>query len=793
MAITKDDILKGFDAGEDVSAPSLLVDPEDLKRSVIEDQVAELRRQGAKAPMIGPRTPNPKNEAITGTQRPREVSLPEGLITGGIEGGGAAAGATAGALHGARLGLPFGPTGSLIGGAVGGAIGGGLGLAGTRAGVESGKAAFGVRPPITADEAIASGQRALLEGVAGEGVFRTLQMLPMGKRLFMERLLGGNISPEARATYEEAQKLGIHLTPGTLTESKGPKLLEASLRRTLGAGGKFTANDINNELKLREVVDQWADATMGGRLSSDAPELAVHKAGDIVQKVLNDEVIPEHRAFVKALYRDLDQKTGGAKIVDTTELYGQVQSIRDSLAKRGDTHKSAISALDDVLERISKKGNVTGLTVERQTEQLTKQIPGKTTITPSMQDTTAMIPGKSKTKITTAKTKDATPDIQSVERGTKPYDKGFVIPGSPEEQELRRIQTSTQWQKIKTGEQMTGLRATTQYQEIPAGERLLGLKVTEKSDAPRQPVPLTFSEAIDARTILGSEVGKGGPPLPANDKEKIKKVYALMTQNMGKAAIDFSKATGKDINLSWALANTMSERGKELFNESVMAKVIERDPEEVVKTVFKKEAISKTRDMMRALGNKPEAVNAYRRGALETLFQEGLDKDSGRVVGVKFAKAAQSRGEAVLKETFGETYPQLKKFMEIAERMPDQSTSGMLWVEQGLFLRSATSAISGAAGAGAVAGYMADSPSLMMGAVAAPAAWLITTRRLATIMTDKTLANKLLEVRSLKPGTQAFMRTMGQLGAIAVGETGQPVEQPRSMPSTMPYSVGNQE
>ncbi|MFN3075959.1 MAG: hypothetical protein ABT940_03575 [Alphaproteobacteria bacterium] len=698
---------------------------QDYLRTQEEDQVQELRNQsakGTKPPTLPPKAPNPRREALEGSKQARQVGLPPGTLESGAEALGATGGATAGALYGTQLGAPLGPMGAAAGGFLGGVAGAGLGLAGTRAAVEGGKALVGARPPITADEAIASGQRALMEGVAGEGVFRTITGIPQGYRALKSGLLAGSIKPEERALYQQAQGMGIHLSPDTLTDSKAPKMVGQTLRRTLAGGGKFEARSIENELNLRKAVDTWAEQSLG----KYAGEM---EQGQLLQKALKNEVIPEHKAMVSQLYKDINDRTGGAKIVDTTVPYQELTEIRDSLKKYGDTYKGAIATLDDALERLSKKGPVTGLNVKKETEPITAKIPGKSTA-----------------KVERTVTQ---PSLSSVEQGQKPYDKGFVTPEQS---------------------QITGIKTRTRYQEIQTGERMTGLKVTEKSDAPRQPINVDFLEAHDIRSQIGSDIGHGGPALPGKEMQRLKKAYALLTENMGKAASDYSLATGKNVNLDWALADTMNRRGKELFNESVVAKVLDQYPNKVVQTVFRKDAIGPTRELVRSLDTKPESLGLYRRSAVEELIKEAKDDASDRIVGEKFAQAARRRGEAVLKETFGENYPAFKQILEIAERMPKhQGGQGLLWFEQGMFVRFAPVV-------GAGAGVVMDSPGLIGASLAAPVGWWIGTRRLAEIMTNKDLTNKLLQVRSVDPRSQASIRLMSQLGAIEVGETGRPVE-----------------
>ncbi len=696
---------------------------QDYLRTQEEDQVQELRNQsakGVKPPTLPPKAPNPRREALEGSKQARQVGLPPGTLESGAEALGATGGATAGALYGTQLGAPFGPMGAAAGGFLGGVAGAGLGLAGTRAAVEGGKALAGARPPITADEAIASGQRALMEGVAGEGVFRAITGIPQGYRALKSSLLAGAIKPEERALYQQAQGMGIHLSPDTLTDSKAPKMVGQTLRRTLAGGGKFEARSIENELNLRKAVDTWAEQSLG----KYAGEM---EQGQLLQKALKNEVIPEHKAMVSQLYKDINDRTGGAKIVDTTVPYQELTEIRDSLKKYGDTYKGAIATLDDALERLSKKGPVTGLNVKKEMEPITAKIPGRSTA-----------------KVERTVTQ---PSLSSVEQGQKSFDKGFITPEQS---------------------QITGIKTRTKYQEIQTGERMTGLKVTEKSDAPRQPINVDFLEAHDIRSQIGSDIGHGGPALPGKEMQRLKKAYALLTENMGKAASDYSLATGKNVNLDWALADTMNRRGKELFNESVVAKVLESDPEKVVKTVFKKDAITPTRDLTRSLETKPEALGLYRRSAVEELIKEATNKETERVVGADFAKAARKRGETVLKETFGEHYPAFKQILEIAERMPKhQVGQGLLWFEQGLYISGTM---------GVLGGHALDSTGTVAASAAIPASWFIGTRRLAEIMTNKDLTNKLLQIRSVDPRSQASIRLMSQLGAIEVGETGRPVE-----------------
>lgn len=648
--------------------------------------------------------PNRRNEQLTSSQQPRLVGLPPGTLESAAE--------VAGGVAGGMLGAPLGPAGSIAGA--------GLGTTLTRGAVESMKVLAGMRPPITTDEAISSGGSAFLEGAGGELGFRALSGLRDLKQKGMQSLLAGKLSPEDVRLYKDAQSKGIHLPLSTLTESKAPKLIEQSLRRTLSAGGKFEARDIKNEVRFRSAVDEWADATLGNY----PKDPVVH--GQLLKTALTKQAIPEFQGMTKALYKRLDQLTGDATIVKTDDIFKDLSAVRASLAKRGDVYGGAVASLDDALERMSKEGPTTGLTVKKETETLTKQIPKRSRVD--------------------IKSHEVSPELQSVERGTKPYDKGFVIPGET---------------------QLEGIKTRTSFQDIPVGERMVGLKVEQKSQAQREPKALTFRDAQDIRHILGEEIGGMRNALPSADDRAIKKAYAMLTESMGKGAMDYSKVTGKDINLQWLLADTMNKRGKELFNESVVAKLVTDHPEHVVPNIFKKDAYTETKDLMRALEHHPQAQNLYRRGVVEQLIQEATNQSTERVVGEEFAKAARKRGEGVLKETFGDAYPGFKRLLEIAEKMPrHDSKSGILWYENGLYITGMSAAVTG---------HLVQSPAVMAGATAAPAAWFIGTKRLAEIMTNPKLTDTLLEIRKMSPRSAAMTRAMSQLGAIEVGETGAPM------------------
>jgi hypothetical protein len=648
--------------------------------------------------------PNPRNEQLTSAQQPRIVGLPPGTLESGAE--------IAGGVVGGMLGAPLGPAGSIAGA--------GLGTMLTRGAVEGMKTLAGMRPPITADEALASGGSAFLEGAGGELGFRALSGLRDLKQKGMQSLLAGKLSPDDVRLYKDAQSEGIHLPLSTLTDSKAPKLIEQSLRRTLSAGGKFEARDIKNELALRSAVEKWADAALGAYPTDPVTH------GKLLKSALTDRAIPEFHGMKTALYKRLDELTGDAPIVETAGVFKELSAVRASLAKRGDQYSGAVSALDDVLERISKEGPTTGLTVKKETETLTKQIPKRSRVD--------------------IKSHEVSPELQSVERGTKPYDKGFAIPGET---------------------QLEGIKTRTSFQDIPVGERMVGLKVEQKSKAEREPIRLNFRAAQDARHTLGKEIGSMRDPLPSADDRAIKKAYAMLTEAMGKGAMDYSKVTGKDINLQWLLANTMNKRGEELFNESVVAKLVTDHPEHVVPNIFKKDAYTETKDLMRALDHNPQAQNLYRRGVVEHLIQEATNQSTERVVGEEFAKAARKRGEGVLKETFGEAYPGFKRLLEVAEKMPrHDSKSGVLWYENGLYITGMSAAVTG---------HLVQSPAVMATAAAAPAAWFIGTKRLAEIMTNPQLTDTLLKIGKMGPRSAATARAMAQLGAVEVGETGTPM------------------
>lgn len=738
MALSKDDILNGFEVPQDTpTSGGLIVDPDELRRSMIEEQVREMQRSGVKVPAIGQRAPNPRQEALTGSQTPRIVSLPTGAFETIGEAAGGTGGGMAGAARGALMGSRLGPYGAVAGGLIGGVLGAGAGTAASRNAIQQAEVLAGARPMPTADEAIADTRRAFLEGATAETVGRGIMAVPAAARGLGKRLLAGEIAPEERGIYREAQQLGnlgmigpqplgsgVHLTPSTLSEGKSPQLVENTVRRSLSGGGTFKAMDLQNEQNLQRITEQWADATLG-RYAGPLEQ------GQLIQNAIKGKIIPEHKQLVKSLYANLDRQTGNAAIVPSDDIYTELQGIRASLARRGETHADAIATIDDVLEQMSKEGPSTGLTVKTKTEPKTLYIeqPPKVSIDKTV-------------------TQES---LQSVERGQKPYDKGFV---TPEESYL------------------TGIRTKKEFQEVPAGDQLTRLRVKEKSKAPREPIPLTFQQAQDLRSIIGFEIGGPQKPLPAKEIEALRAVYAKMTQNMGEAASRYSQLTGKDINLSWALADTMSKRGKEMFNESIVKKVIERNPEDIVKTVFQKNALSETRDLVRALDTSPETLNLYRRAVVEELLKEATNTSTTRIMGDVLAKKARGRGEEVLRLTFGENYTGFKKILEIAERLPKENNAGLLWFEQGLILAGFT---------GALSGHAFDSTGTVAASVGVPAAYFLGTKKLASILTDPKKTNELLKLYEMNPKSKAFIRTLTNLGAVGIGEEVHRQNQPQPL------------
>lgn len=640
------------------------------------ESIKDLARERGYLKSIDPQaTENPRNEQLTSSKSPRIVGLPPGTLE--------TVGEVAGGVGGAIAGAPLGLAGSLAGA--------GAGVTASRLGIEKLKEFAGKRPPLTMEEIKELAGPAFVEGAVGELGGRLLGAIPGAKNAMMKRFLAGDIKPGEQALYREAQKEGINLSPSVLTESKAPKLIEESLRRTLSAGGKFKAQDLKNEVAFRKAVNNWADQAFGMHPQGHD---AVVAHGEMLQKAIKNQVIPEWYGMTKALYKRLDEMTGDMPIVQTDDIYKELTAVKNSLAKRGGSYEGAVASLDDAITRMSKEGPSTGLTVK---------------------------PKESR----------GTPDkiIESpvVDKSGEPYKK--FVPG--------------------------------------VDPKLRGLRVKQKSEAPREPVRLTFSAAQDVRHILGEEIGRMREPLPGADDRAIKKAYALLTEAMDVGALNYSRVTGKDINLQWMLADKMTQRGKQLFNESVIAKVVTDNPEHAVSSIFKKDAYTETKQLMRALDNNPQAQSLYRRGVVEHLINEAVDKSTERVVGSDFANAARKRGVGVLKETFGEHYPAFNKLLEIAERMPKHdSSAGILWYENGLYITGMSAGMTG---------HLLQKPGVMMAAAAAPAAWFIGTRRLAEIMTTPELTKKLLEVRQMSPTSKAATRIMAQLGAVEIGETGQPI------------------
>jgi hypothetical protein len=503
--------------------------------------------------------------------------------------------------------------------------------------------------------------------------------------------------------------------------------------------GKFKQVDLENDRAFQNAVEGYADNLFG---QARSPQ----ETGALIQAAIKDEEIPQWRMVTRGLYRRLGEQTNHEPIVLTAEIYPKVKKLAEGLDEKLFPQAKALA--NKVEQEMSQAGPVTGLEVKTNMEQLKKAIPGKTTVDKQIEPIESLIPDRSRVNIK----QDVVPGIENV-GGIK----------APDEKQLKGIHTDTTWQKIQTGEQLTGMRASTQYQEIPAGERMIGLNVKLKSEAPRQARALNFLEAHDLRSFL-LDIRRTGEALPDRVQSMAGELAHDLDQAMAKGSLKYASATGKPVYQDWRVANESTKIGHEIFDGAVIKQALSRNPEDVVSVAFKKDALTETQRLRHVLQNHPETWQAYQRASLETLFKSAQMEGAG-ISGHLFASQAEKIGPAVLKETFGSEYQNIKNFIEIGKKMDMRPVKGdgpgLLWTELGMYLSVPSAAIGGVLASGSV--------WPLAGAVGTLSTYLWTTRHLSEMLNNKKTAPLLLQLMEMKPGTELFARTANQLAARYAG------------------------
>jgi hypothetical protein len=694
-----------------------------------------------------PPVPNQRNEVFR--QAPREVpswrQTANDIIEPMVHYGPEIVGATMGGMRGAQLGTaiapflgPLAPVGPILGGIAGSAIGGtggrvaGRGLAGTT----------GIMPLPSADETIREMQEAVPENLAGEGIGQILRGGAHLAGAAKRRMLRGSApTPAQMQTFQEAGEHGITIRPADLTENPAASRVERMIRGTQGGSDIFRRTDMRNREALRTMLTE--------DMASQSATMSPAQRGEMIQSVLEGRQIPQYQEMARRNYDELRHITAGEKVVIPNESFALSQELARSLT--ADTNPKASGIVKQITELLSRPGQVTGLSVSRKSTEL----PGVERLTGiNVRQTSKIEPPPLTTGLTVkGKYGEISPEAQAIED----------LGGNAAEAPLIGLQVRRKSDQILP-DITTGMKISRKYETLPGETKLTGLSVDTQSRAPVRPKPLDFSEAHQIRSMLG-ELGSTGETLPGKTQGIANNLWKMLGHEMEQGAITFQNKTGVPLLQKWKAADQfVKEEGHAVFDSAVIKGLLKANPEDVVRSTLKENGITEAQRVVKSLQSDPEALGIYRAGVTQELMRRATNPQTGELTGQAFFKQANMIGEEALKEIYGQRWPTVQKFLNIAKDMDPRTAAGqsMNLVDTGMLVWIPITSSLGAISSG--------SPYPIVASAGGAAAWLIGTHHIAKILNDPKKSGQLLRAMSLKPGTEGYLRAAGQLISTTVGE-----------------------
>lgn len=691
--------------------------------------------------------PNPRQEALRPAppQQPSWKQDVAGFMEPVLHYGPEIAGGVAGGIRGMQTGTalapflgPLAPAAPIIGGMAGAVLGGTTGRVAGR-GMTT---ATGLLPAPSADEVIGEMQAAAPENLAGEGMglaFRGgLKLAGAAKR---RMLRGADPSSDQLKTFEDAQQHGITIRPADLTESVAATRAERTLRGTQGGSDIFRRTDMRN----REAFQTMLTEDMAQQSSVMSPQ----QRGETIQSIIEGRQIPQYQEMARRNYDELRHITAGEKVVLPKESFALVQDLENSVSK--EVNPKAAALVQQMKDRLGQPGQVTGLSVSRRSAELpsTERLSGL-----NVKQTSRIEQGPMTTGLNVkGKYGQVSAEDQAIED----------LGGKEAEPPLIGLQIRRK-SDGPLPDLTTGLKVAPRYETIPGETKLTGLSVDTQSRAPLRPRPLDFSEAHAIRSMLG-ELGATGEPLSTRAQGIANNLRAMLGHEMEQGAIAFQQKTGVPLLPKWKAADAfVKDEGHQVFDSSVIKGLLKANPEDVVRSTLKENGITEVQTVAKALASDKEALGIYRAGVTQELMRRAINPQTGELTGQAFYKQAKIIGDDALKAAYGDRWPMVQKFLNIAKDMDPRAASGqgVSLVDMGMLVWMPVSSVAGSLASG--------SPYPAVGSVAGATAWLIGTKHLAKILNDPQKAGKLLRAVSVKPNTEAYVRAAGQLLATTAGE-----------------------
>ena len=522
------------------------------------------------------------------------------------------------------------------------------------------------------------------EGITGEGLGRAaiygldkMVLKPMSRYLTGAPKEGIH-APDVEA-MQTAEKMGVVLRPAEITGDDVAAQIEQNARRSMFGKRTFQERDLANEPAFRSSIERYADQVFGKAQTAQTQ-------GQLVQDAIRG-ASKDYQQVNRGLYKKMSDQTGGQKIVDTTELLPQVQSLSAHINK--DAFPKTYAVAKQVEEMISDTGYVTGLKVSKRFNP--DKVEPNADVWSGMRVTerSEMLPGPT-TGLTVKRMEGLAPQ-------------GPTLTGEPIAPPLRGLKISERSEGQSIEGPLQRLNVQSRYTKLPdtvkSGE-MSGLRVETSSEGTARPKAMDFMEAHDLRSLL-LDIGRVEHGLPDRVAGRAQHLASLVDNAMESAAKKYDQTTGKTLYNDWRVANASTKAGHELFDSAVIRRTLNATPEDVAKVGFAKNAQTETDIILRAIRNDKDALNTYRRASLEQLLRQAGSK--GYLDGQQLWTAAYGKngvGEEVMAKTFGEGHADaLKKMFDVGRRMnvstlptnagnPSQTGRTLVnWFEQAMIIR----------------------------------------------------------------------------------------------------------
>jgi len=282
--------------------------------------------------------------------------------------------------------------------------------------------------------------------------------------------------------------------------------------------------------------------------------------------------------------------------------------------------------------------------------------------------------------------------------------------------------------------------------------------VRQLEQVAKLPDNISFEQASEIRSQLLATIRADRSPVGGRIKGTASVIADMLDRNMREAA----RRGGSNVYDLYRDASEFYRKGKQLFNSSIVAKIADKDPEELARFVFSprsgedisrvKEAINPTTFRNIRSNTNPETWQRFKRAGLETLIDSQVFQKVSQQTGDEFLRGAnlyqalKGMGDETLSAWLNPAEKEaVMKFAKFASRVSTKEPSVGAWgISQALLATQ-----------GALAGaFMGNAEVAVISGgviIGAPALY-------AKLVTSNTGRKWLTEGFRVAPGTQEAMR-----------------------------------